>query len=143
VNVYFDSSALARKYVKEPGSDQIIALWRASSAVFTSALTYAEMVASLHRKRREVVIPAKTFERILASFRGDWQEFYCIEVSGTLHPVIDRLVATYPLRGFDAIHLASAFLVHEKVPKGFAFACFDRQLLDAARQEGMPTFPES
>jgi predicted nucleic acid-binding protein len=143
VNTYFDSSALAKKYVKEPGSDEIIGLWRASSAVFTSAVAYAEIVASLHRKRREVVVPAKRFERILASFRGDWQNFYCIEVSGTLHPVIDRLAATYPLRGFDAIHLASAFLIYQKIPKDFAFACFDQQLLDAARQEGMPTFPES
>jgi predicted nucleic acid-binding protein len=143
VNTYFDTSALAKKYVREPGSEEIINLWRAATAVFTSAVTYAEMMASLHRKRREVVVPAKTFERLLASFRDDWQSFYCIEVSGSLHPPIDRLVATYSLRGFDAIHLASAFLVFQRIPTDFVFACFDQQLLHAARREGLPTFPES
>jgi predicted nucleic acid-binding protein len=143
VNTYFDTSALAKKYVREPGSDEIIELWRASTAVFTSTVTYAEMMASLHRKRREVVVPVRTFERLLVSFRQDWQSFYCIEVSGSLHPPIDRLVATYPLRGFDAIHLASALLVYQRIPTDFLFACFDQQLLHGARREGLPTFPEA
>lgn len=142
MNTYFDTSALAKKYVREPGSDEIIKLWRASAAVFTSAVTYAEMMASLHRKRREVVVPVKTFERLLVSFREDWQSFHCVEVSGSLHPPIDRLLATHPLRGFDAIHLASAFLVYRKIPTDFVFACFDQQLLHAAHREGLPTFPE-
>lgn len=143
MNTYFDTSALAKKYVREPGSEEIIKLWRASTAVFTSAVTYAEMMASLHRKRREVVVPVKTFERLLVSFREDWQSFYWVEVSERLHPPIDRLVATSPLRGFDAIHLASAFLIYQTIPTDFVFACFDQQLLHAARREGLPTFPES
>jgi predicted nucleic acid-binding protein len=143
VNAYFDTSALAKRYVREPGSEGIIDLWRASTAIFTSAVTYAEMMASLHRKRREVVVSAKTFERLLVSFREDWRSLYCIEVSGGLHLPIDRLVAAHPLRGFDAIHLASAVLVYQKIPTDFVFACFDQQLLHAARREGLPTFPES
>jgi uncharacterized protein YcbX len=52
-----------------------------------------------------------------------------------------RLLA-YPLRGFDAIHLASARLVHENLPEDFIFACFDHSLARAAQAEGLNTFPQ-
>lgn len=141
--LYFDASALAKKYVKEYGSDRVISIWKESTEVFTSAVTYAEMMASFYRKKREVTITTKVFNRIIKSFQKDWLSFYSVELSTELHESIDRLVASYPLRGFDAIHLASALLLHEKIAENFLFACFDQQLSHAAHQEGLMTFPES
>ena len=52
---------------------------------------------------------------------------------------IDRVVERYPLRGFDAIHLASAMVIHERLPEDFVFACFDDSLVSAARSEQLET----
>ncbi len=61
------------------------------------------------------------------------------EVTDDLNEPIDRIVANYPLRGFDAIHLASALMIHERIPEHFVFACFDRMLIQAAQTEGLKT----
>ncbi len=64
-----------------------------------------------------------------------------MEVTNDLNEIIDRILATHSLRGFDAVHLASALLVYEKVPQDFLFACFDRKLIEAAQIEGLNIFP--
>ena len=141
MNIYLDTSTLAKKYVKEPGLSELIRLWKDSTALFTSAVTYAEMMASFHRKQRKVTLPEKTFRRMIASFRRDWQGLFRVEVSERLHDSIDRLVSEYTLRGFDAIHLSSAILMHDRLRQDFVFARSDQQLLQAARREGLATFP--
>jgi len=55
---------------------------------------------------------------------------------------LDRLVAVYPLRAFDAIHLASALIIHGSVPENFLFACFDQKLSLAAVAENLKIFPK-
>jgi hypothetical protein len=50
-------------------------------------------------------------------------------------------VEKYPLRSFKACHLASATAFREHIADDFLFACFDSNLLHAARSEGMKTFP--
>jgi uncharacterized protein YcbX len=66
-----------------------------------------------------------------------------VEVTDELNEVIERLVGIHPLRGFDAIHLASAVLLNEKLPEDFLFACFDERLAQAARREGLKVFPHA
>jgi hypothetical protein len=53
------------------------------------------------------------------------------------------LVATHPLRGFDAIHLASALLLHEKIEDNFIFVCYDKTVITAAIEEGLETRPQN
>ena len=64
-----------------------------------------------------------------------------MEVNDELNEYIDRVVEGYSLRGFDAIHLASAIVIQEKLPENFLFACFDNKLAFAAQSEGLETFP--
>ena len=74
-------------------------------------------------------------------FRQDWESFIRVKVNEQLDRYIDRVVKKYPLRGFDAIHLASAILIQERIPEKFLFACFDDKLVRAAKSEGFETFP--
>jgi hypothetical protein len=48
-----------------------------------------------------------------------WESFVRVEVNEELNGYIDRVVDRYPLRGFDAIHLASALTIREIVPENF------------------------
>ena len=78
---------------------------------------------------------------ILEAFRRDWNSFIRVEVTDDLNEWIDITVSRYPLRGFDAIHLASALVVHETVPEEFLFACYDKRLLQAVKTAGLQTSP--
>ena len=139
--LYLDTSALVKKYFKEAGSADIIALWKESIAIATSSIAYAETMASFFRKKREADISEKTINKTVDIFQKDWESFVRITATNDLNANIDRLIALHPLRGFDAIHLASALIVNERVPETFLFACFDRRLLKAAITEGLKTFP--
>ena len=101
----------------------------------------AETMASMYRKKREAALADTLSRKIVDSFQRDWESFIRVEVNSELNGYIDRVVKAYPLRGFDAIHLASAIVIHEKCAEDFIFACFDEALVRAAQSEGFETFP--
>ncbi len=136
--LYLDTSALLKKYFKEDGSTDVTSLWKGSKAIVTSCVTYAETRASIFRKKREARdIDEDIFKTVLNAFQVDWESFIRVDVNDALNDTIDRLVAIHPLRGFDAIHLASALVVHETIEEDFIFACYDRRLIKAAKEEGL------
>jgi len=139
--LYLDTSALVKRYFLESYSDEILSRWKSAAQIVTSFVAYAEMMASLYRKKREADLADTLIRKIADSFHQDWESFIRVEVNAELNGYINRVVEGYPLRGFDAIHLASALAIHEMVPGDFVFACFDDRLARAAQLEGLQTFP--
>ena len=129
-----------KRYFHEPYSDDVISRWKAATQIVTSSVTYAETMASMYRKKRESDISDTLINDIADSFQQDWESFIRVEVNDRLNEYIDRVVKKYPLRGFDAIQLASAIVIHERFPEDFIFACFDDRLAGAAHLEGLETF---
>jgi len=139
--LYIDTSALVKRYFQEPYSDEVLSKWKSATQIVTSSVAYAETMASMYRKQREEDLAETLIQRIADSFHQDWGSFIRVEVNNELNGYIDRVVKGYPLRGFDAIHLASAMVIHERIPEDFLFVCFDDRLARAARSEGLETFP--
>ena len=120
---------------------ELLSKWKEATQIVTSSVAYAETIASLYRKKREVDLSSKVFNKLVNSFHLDWETFIRVEVNEDLNETIQKIVARYPLRGFDAIHLASAIITHEKINEAFLFACFDQKLVNGAQMEGLATFP--
>jgi uncharacterized protein len=139
--LYLDTSALVKRYFLEPFSDDVIFKWKSATQIATSFVAYAETMASLYRKKREAHLGDILIKETIDAFQQDWQSFIRVEINDALNRYIDRVVERYPLRGFDAIHLASAVVIHERFPKDFVFSCFDQNLGRAANLEGLETFP--
>ena len=137
--LYLDTSALIKRYFQEAFSEDVSFRWRQSEAVVTSAVAYAETLATIFRKKNESHLPDRVVEKIVSAFQKDWSAFILVEVKNDLNDYIDKVVQNHSLRGFDAIHLASALIIHEKLPHDFFFACFDQKLNHAARTEGLET----
>jgi predicted nucleic acid-binding protein len=140
--LYLDTSALIKKYFKETGSDEVISKWQEATAIITSSVAYAESLASIYRKKRETKFANKKLANLLEAFRRDWNSFIRVEVTDDLNEWIDKAVSRYPLRGFDAIHLASALIVHKSIPEKFLFACYDNRLIRSAKAAGLQTLPD-
>jgi predicted nucleic acid-binding protein len=141
--LYLDTSALVKRYFREPFSDEVVLRWKAATEIVISSVAYAETLASFYRKKREAGLKEAVARRVIEAFRLDWKSFIRIKVNGELDEYLDRALARYPLRGFDAIHLASAVLVREGLREDILFVCFDQVLVRAARKEGFETFPHS
>jgi len=141
--LYLDTSALVKRYFREPYSDEVLSRWQSATQIVTSSVAYAETMGSIYRKKRETGLADPLIRKIVDSFCLDWESFIRVEVNDELNRYIDRVVEGYPLRGFDAIHFASAMVIYERLPEDFLFVCFDNRIANAAQSEGLKTFPQS
>jgi len=141
--LYLDTSAIVKRYFEEPGSNALLSEWKNATEIVTSSVAYAETLAAFYRKKREAGLEEGVHFKILDDFHLDWESFIRVEVSDELNETLDRMIAKYPLRGFDAIHLSSAVLVKKHLPEKFLFACFDQRLAQAAKEAGFDTFPST
>lgn len=73
--LYLDTSALLKRYFKEPYSNELLAKWKEAAQIITSSVAYAETMASLYRKKREVDLSSKIFNKLVNSFHLDWETF--------------------------------------------------------------------
>lgn len=138
---YLDTSALAKLYIEENGSDLVRAKVALSSLVSTSRIAYVEAMAAFSRYQREGA-PSEAMQKIVSHFRLDWPKFLSLEVAEPLVFFAGELVQQHVLRGFDAIHLASALYLAEQLDgEELEVGCWDSRLWLACREAGLATFP--
>lgn len=125
-------------YVQEAGSSQTRERLDAASIAATSRVAYPEARAALARRQREDVITKLALSRAVSALDRDFSRFVVVEVSAKLAKRAGDLAARRALRGFDAIHLASALELEELTGASATFLCFDERLREAALAEGMP-----
>jgi predicted nucleic acid-binding protein len=136
---YFDTSALIKRFVDETGSDTVASLIEVDPVVATSAVAYAEIHAGLARKLREQALTAAAHRRISRAFDSDWRSYVRIGLTESLLQLTRDLVHRHPLRGFDAIHLASALRLQVELAEAVRFVAADGRLLTAANAEELDT----
>ena len=135
--LYLDTSALVKLYVPEPDSALIQQSVDAAELSSTSRIAYVEARAAFARKRRERAVTPRDYQTIIQDFADDWETFFIVDVSDALTKRAAQLAERFALRGYDAIHLASAVIVGEQGNQPVRFACFDEKLSRAARRQGL------
>jgi predicted nucleic acid-binding protein len=136
---YFDSSALIKRFVEEPGSARVEALIEAEPPPATSKVAYAEVHAGLARKLRERGLTPAAHRGAARTFDADWPAYVRVELVEPLLILARDLIQRRPLRGFDAIHLASALRLRDQIGAEVRFVAADDRLLSAAAGEGLAT----
>ncbi len=139
---YLDTSALVKLYVQEQGSEMVHKLVDEASVVATSKVAYAEARAALARGFRDGYIEEKDYRQVVAALQNDWPKCLVIEVTDSLVFLAGELAEKYCLRGFDAIHLASAVTLKTQVKKRIEAGCFDDRLWEALRAVDIKVLPE-
>jgi len=142
VILYLDASALVKRYVKERGSQAVIALTAAAGAVATSLVRRAEVAAALTRAVRLGVLNEDGGRRVERRFSREWPDLVRIPVNEALVSRAETLAWDHGLRGYDAIQLAAALTWQDSVGQDVVFATFDRELWDAAPRAGVQAWPE-
>lgn len=141
--LYIDTSALIKRHIQEIGSGDVVKWMRAATRIGMSLITRAEMAAALARSVRSSVIGRSTAERLLNEFRQSWPLYGRLRVSERIVERAEAYAWQYGLRGYDAVHLASAVLWQEALGEPVTLATYDRQLWDAAVQVGLAVLPET
>lgn len=140
--VYFDTSALVKRYVAEADSPTVCRLWDSAVVAVSSWLLYPEMMAAFARKRREGVLPVADVITAESLFRREWPAMTHVALDDDLIHRLDTLHARHALRGADSVHLAAALKYRDLCGENLTFACADAALLAAARVEGLGIAPD-
>lgn len=141
--VYFDSSALVKRYLAEPDTEQVNGLLAQATLSGTSLITRAEVSAAIAKAARLNWLPREAATRAVRAFRLQWPSLVGIEVSEAVIIEADKLAWEYQLRGYDAVHLASAWLWQEGLGEIVTVATFDQALWSAAKQAGLEVWPKA
>jgi predicted nucleic acid-binding protein len=104
--------------------------------VATSLIAYVESRAALSRRRHAGDLSLTDYRRLLHDLEADWERYVRIEITEGLVREAARVAETHGLRAYDAIHLASAMLLRERMGEDTMFASWDRNLDVAAAHEG-------
>ena len=104
---YFDTSALVKRYISEPGSLQVRQLLRRHEFL-SSALTPVELLSGLSRRRRGGDLSEQSFVALLRRIQLDRARWELVEVGSSVLNRAEELVQeNVSIRTLDAIHVAS------------------------------------
>ena len=134
--LYLDTSAVVKLYATEPGSMQTRRAVKRADQVASSLLAYVETRAAFARKKRMRQLGDAELERSKRAFELDWNGF--VRLPADLETVrrAGDLAEQFQLRGYDALHLATADLLSRETGALISFLGFDTALNDAASKLG-------
>ncbi|MEW5900716.1 MAG: type II toxin-antitoxin system VapC family toxin [Acidobacteriota bacterium] len=135
--LYLETSNLVKLYVQESDSDEILRLVREAEAVATSIVAYVEARAAFARKFRDRGISEKDYQTVKKAFLSDWENVFVIRLTDAVAKSAGDLAEKRSLRGFDALHLASAVQLLKSVRLPVVFSSSDARLSEAAKKEGL------
>ena len=69
--IYFDSSALVKRYIEESGSDVVQSLLDRDVSAATSKLAYPEILSALTRKQRSGELTRRSLQAAVNQFEAD------------------------------------------------------------------------
>ncbi len=124
-----DTSALVKRYLREPGRDLVIEAMDADAAWCASALTRTETLVALHRS----AVSRRQQQALWATFRDDWDAMVVIPVDDRCLGRAVEIGAGFGIRTVDAIHLAAA----DRLPRPTRYLTFDRHQIPAAASLGL------
>lgn len=143
---YLDSSALAKRYLTEPGSAWVRALAdpRAGHTLTVAEITRVEVAAALaarHRAPRGITRRERDDAVDLLLKHCD-TEYEITGLTGAIVTHAVRLTQRHRLRGYDAVQLAIALTANDSLLgaglPALTFVAADADLISAARAEGLP-----
>jgi len=136
--LYQDTSSIVKLYVEdEKGISETRKAVDEADFLATSLVAYAEVRAAFARARRENRLSDSEYDRILAAFHRDWRHYRKLNPSSTLIRKAGDLAERRALRGYDAIHLASALTLRDLVPVSMSLSTWDGRMATAATAEGL------
>ena len=134
---YFDTSALIKRYIDEPGRRDVLRLLRRHNCA-VSAILAVELRSGLRRRISEGAFEAARLPVLLKRVAADREYWTVVEVAMEVLKAAETLVAVHPLRTLDAVHVASAQVFASRLTsQRLIFVSADRRQTEAAAAIGL------
>jgi predicted nucleic acid-binding protein len=134
MTLFFDTSALLKRYLDETGSDRIKDLFDQATSVFVSAISPVECASAFQRLFYTHDIDKRLFQKLTLEVSLDFAFFQTVDFDTHVKDICLKLLTKYPLKSLDTIQLASLLSVAQDVEY---FIVCDQQLKRYAIKEGI------
>ncbi len=132
MNLFFDSSALAKRYIQEPGSERVAELMSGASSLGLSIVCLSEVISALCRCRREKKLSRQQYLTTKRTLFEDAEDANIVRITDEVMARVVELLEGWPLRSADSIQVASAVEWGADL-----FVSADVKQCDAARGYGL------
>lgn len=130
---YFDTSAVVKRYVLEPGSHQVRRLLRQHDFL-SSAITPLEILSALGRRKQNGELSERNFTAAIRRVGSDRIRWELIELGTMVLNRAEETIHQEPMRALDAIHIASALVFQTAAGCRIPFVTGDGRQRDAGEQ---------
>lgn len=134
MNLFFDTSALIKKYIEETGSDIVDDLLDKAESVYVSSITEIEVFSTFKRLLVEKAITENDYKILKADFKFDFQFFTAVRFDDFITEKAKAVIEKYQLKSLDSIQLSSALFLKDEID--YFIGC-DEKLIKAGRREGL------
>ncbi len=134
MRVVFDSSAFAKRYIDEEGSQTVDEICQNAETVGLSVICAPEIFSALNRHRRDGRLALKDYELIKSQVIIDVGDAIMLDLTPTVIARAIALLETNTLRAMDSLHVACAVEWQTDL-----FVTADQRQLTAAQNAGLPS----
>ncbi len=127
-----DSSALAKRYFQEPGSDRLDEFLQLTSELALCVIVVPEIISGLNRRLREGVLTGKNYRDTKKQLIEDVRDATVLQLTPAVISLSVNLLERNALRAMDALHVACALEW-----KADLFITADKKQSEAAINSGL------
>lgn len=131
---YLDASAWVKRYLGETGSARIEELFANDKTMACATFGLIETLAALGRAQAAGTLGEKAYRKATRDATTDFGRFIAVDFTTEVFSLARSITERYALRAGDLLHLASAMVLREALPRGESLCVVtaDAELRDAA-----------
>lgn len=134
MKLYLDSSAFAKRFIEENGSDGVESICASASELGLSVLCVPEIISALSRRLREHALTQVQYNEAKRRLLDDVRDADIITLTPSVIGSAIMVIEANPVRAMDSLHVACALEWGAEL-----FVSSDRQQLSAAKRAGLKT----
>lgn len=134
MKTFFDSSAFAKRYIRETGSQAVDTLSIAATELALSVVCLPEVLSALNRRVRERNLTAQQYDTAKENLFEDIRDAVIVNLTPDVILTCTIILEASPVRAMDALHIACAVQWGAEL-----FVSADKRQVFAARRAGLQT----
>lgn len=134
MKIFFDSSAMAKRYIDEQGSEQVESLLQKATSLGVSIICYPEIISAFCRLKRERALSKKQYEEAKTALMADLADAAICTIAPIVIKQAVALLEANVLRAMDALHIGCALEWNADL-----FVTADMRQIVAAKHAGLKT----
>jgi predicted nucleic acid-binding protein len=132
MKAFFDSSALAKRYIEEPASDKVEQICSQATTLGVSSICLPEIISALCRLRWRSTITEGQYETAKQALLKDLEEALICNITPSVIRQSIHILETNRVRTLDALHIGCALEWKAEV-----FVSSDIRQISAVRNTGL------